>query len=302
LLKIVLTAVFQKQVMMRKVLISLIPIFLFASYMYGLRLLFLILIVFPLGIIAEFIFEKVKKKKVSEAVLVTCSLYVLSLPPNAPWWVAGIGILFGVVIGKETFGGFGRNPFNPAIAGRLFIYLTFPTFMTAGWIGGGNFGVDAVSAATPLALQRMGQSPDLISMLIGLRPGALGESPVILILIAAIFLMVTRTASWIIILSTFASAGLLTFILDMAGVAGAFDTLPAIMSGSLLFVTVFMATDPVSAPKHKPAQLLYGAIIGTTSVLIRTFSPSFSEGTSFGIMMGNTFAMLFDEMTGKKKK
>jgi Na+-transporting NADH:ubiquinone oxidoreductase subunit B len=288
--------------MMRKVLISLAPLFLFAAYMYGLRLLFLMMIVFPLGIVAEFIFEKVKKKKVSEAVLVTCSLYVLSLPPNTPWWVAAIGILFGVIIGKEVFGGFGRNPFNPAIAGRLFVYLSFPAFMTGGWIGGGHFGIDAVSAATPLALQRMGQSPDLLSMLIGLRPGALGESPVILILIAAIFLMVTRTASWIIICSTLGSAGLLTFIFDMTGVPVAFDTLPALMSGSLLFVTVFMATDPVSAPKNKPAQIIYGTVIGTTSVLVRTFSPSFSEGTSFGVMIGNTFAMLFDEITGKKKK
>lgn len=288
--------------MMRKVLFSLIPIFLFGAYLYGLRLFFLVLVVFPLGIVCEAIFEKIKKKKITEAVLVTCSLYVLSMPPDVPLWVAGIGIVFGVVIGKEVFGGFGRNPFNPAVTGRLFVYITFPAFMTAGWIAGGNFGIDAVSAATPLSAAGGAGTPDLLSLAAGFRPGTIGESPVILILLAGIFLAATGTASWVIILSTLGSAALLTGIFDMAGVPGALATLPALMSGSIVFVAVFMATDPVSAPKNKPAQILYGMIIGSVAVLIRTFSPSFAEGTSFGVMIGNTFAMLLDEMTAKRKK
>jgi Na+-transporting NADH:ubiquinone oxidoreductase subunit B len=295
-----LSRILHKQKMMRKALICLIPLFLFAGYMYGLRLLILILVVFPAGFICEAIFELRKKKKVSEAVFVTCSLYVLSLPPDIPWWIALIGIVFAVVIGKEVFGGFGRNIFNPAICGRLFVYITFPGFMTGGWLSGGNFGLDSVTAATPLTALHNDEAVDLLSLLLGLQPGAMGESMLILILLAAIFLIITKTASWIIILSTLCSATLLTLCLDITGVPNALPSLPALMSGSLLFVTVFMATDPVSAPKQKLPQVVYGMVIGCVSILVRTFS-LFAEGTSFGILVGNMFAPLLDEILGRKK-
>lgn len=285
---------------MRRVLLSLVPIFLFAGYLYGLRLLLLIAVVFPAGFICEYVFEKQKKKKVTEAVFVTCSLYVLSLPPDIPWWMALIGIVFAVVVGKEVFGGFGRNPFNPAIAGRLFIYVTFPIFLTSGWITPGNFGIDAVTAATPLALLHQGKSVDIISLLSGIRPGAFGESQIVLILLAGAYLAVTGTASWVTMLSTLGSALVLTFCLDFFGAPGASKTLPMMLSGSFLFVTVFMATDPVSSPKKPLAQLFFGIIVGATTVLIRTFS-LFVEGSSFGVMVGNTFASLLDEITEKKK-
>jgi len=296
-----LSNILQKQKMMRKVLLSLVPIFLFAGYMYGLRFLILVLVVFPAGFAAEAFFELRKKKKVTEAVFVTCGLYVLSLPPATPWWIALAGIIFAVVVGKEIFGGFGRNIFNPAICGRLFVYITFPKFMTAGWISGGNFGIDAVTAASPLEVLHTGGTLDLPSLLFGFRPGAMGESSIILILLAGIYLISTKTASWRIILSTIGSAALLTFCLDLAGVHGALATVPALMSGSLLFVTVFMATDPVSAPKKPVAQVVYGILIGTVSILVRTFS-LFTEGTSFGVLIGNTFASLIDEILRKKEK
>jgi Na+-transporting NADH:ubiquinone oxidoreductase subunit B len=296
----VLEKVLLKQKMMRRVLLALVPIFLFAGYLYGLRLLILAAVVFPAAFICEYIFEKRKNKKVSEAVFVTSSLFLLSLPPDVPWWMALIGIVFAVVIGKEVFGGFGRNPFNPAVSGRLFIYITFPIFLTSGWIAPGNFGIDAVSAATPLALLHNGKSVDVISLLTGLRPGAFGESQIFLIIAAGVFLAVTRTASWVIMLSMLGSAALLTFFLDFFHAPGAPQTLPMLLSGSLLFVAVFIATDPVSAPKNRLSQLFFGIIVGTSSVLIRTFS-LFIEGTSFGVLVGNTFALLLDELTEKKK-
>jgi Na+-transporting NADH:ubiquinone oxidoreductase subunit B len=289
-----------KQKMMRRVLLSLAPIVLFAGYLYGLRLLVLALVVFPAGFICEYIFEKRRNKKVTEAVFVTSTLFLLSLPPDTPWWMALIGIVFGIVIGKEVFGGFGRNPFNPAIAGRLFIYLTFPLFMTAGWVTPGDFGIDAVSTATPLAMLHAGTHVDLAALLTGLRPGSMGESPVVLVLLAGIYLMATKTASWITCLSTIGSAALLTFALDITNVPKALDTLPALLSGSFLFVAVFMATDPVSSPKNPVARLLFGIIVGTTAVLVRTFS-LFTEGTSFGVLVGNTLGPLLDELTEKNK-
>ncbi|MBN1798512.1 MAG: RnfABCDGE type electron transport complex subunit D [Spirochaetales bacterium] len=290
----------QKQVLMRRVLIALLPLYAFALYLYGLHLVFLSLIVFPLGIGVEYLFERTRKKKVSEAVFVTCMLYVLSLPPLVPWWIAGLGILFAVFIAKEVFGGFGRNVFNPAIAGRLFVYITFSPHMTSGWILGGNFASDAVSSATPLAQLGAGQSPDLLNLLLGFHAGSMGESPIILILLAAIFLAATKTAKANIMISTVGAAILFSYLLEFAGVSQALPALPALLSGSLVFVAVFMATDPVSAPKKMPAQIIYGVLIGSITVLIRMF-PLFREGTSFAVLLGNTFAPLLDQIFSKAK-
>jgi len=280
---------------------ALLPLFVFSVFAYGFRPIWLGIWVFATGILVEYLFEREKKKPVSEAVLVSCMLFLLSLPPNTPFWVAVIGIAFGISFGKEVYGGFGRNVFNPAIVGRLFVYITFPSFMTMGWVKPSLFGLDAVSSATPLALMRDGKSVSFLDLFLGWRAGSLGEAPVFLILIAAIYLIVTKTASWRLMVSTYLSAGILTFLLDVFNVPKALPTLPALFSGSLLFITVFMATEPITAPKKIKSQWVYGMIIGVTGVIIRTFS-LFSEGWSFAILMGNLFAPLLDEMLQDKKK
>ncbi len=294
---------FQKQIMMRRVLYSLIPIMIFSVYLYGLRSLLIHLVVFAAGIGTEYFFMKSRGKKVSEAVLVTCGLYALSMPPLVPLWLAVIGIVFGVLFGKCIFGGFGRNIFNPAITGRLFVYITFPSYMTSSWKVPGHFGragVDAVSTATPLEVMRSGGLPDIADLIMGIRSGSLGESAIILIVLAAVYLIFTKTASWRIILSSVLSFGVLSTILFFAGIPASFPPLEALLSGSVLFVIVFMATDPVSAPKKNRAQILYGILIGTVTCLVRIFS-LFPEGTSFGVLMGNTFASLLDEWSTPSK-
>jgi Na+-transporting NADH:ubiquinone oxidoreductase subunit B len=247
----------------------------------------------------EFIFEKIKGKKVSEALFITCLLFTLSLPPKTPWWIAMIGIIFGVIFGKEIFGGFGKNIFNPAILSRLFVYLTFPNQMK-GFIKSTNFGltVDSITTATPLKAIKAGESINSIKLLLGLNPGSMGETCIILILIALAYLIITKTASWQIIISTILSAGLLTFILDLLNIPNDFSSINYMFSGSLLFVAVFMATDPVSAPKKIISKWIYGSIIGFSTIIIRTFS--FPEGTSFAVLLGNTFAPLLDELFTKK--
>lgn len=294
--------VFQKQKMMRKVIYPLIPIYIAALYFYGLRLLFLSVFVFGFGILTEFIMEKHKKKKVSEAVLVTCLLYVLSLPAHTPWWVATIGIIFGVLFGKEVFGGFGKNIFNPAIVGRLFVYISFPGVMTTGFTNPGGFpmGSDAVTSATPLAIIRQGGQVDLLRLATGWHASSFGEGCVILIVIAALYLIFTKTASWQIMLSMVVTGFVLSFAFQLAGFKQALPALPAMLSGSFLFVAVFMATDPVSAPKKPKSKWVYGILIGAVAVIVRTFS-LFPEGTSFGILFANTFASLIDELFTKKK-
>ena len=132
---------FIKQDPMRRVLYALVPIFIWSAYLYGWRVVALTAFVYLLGILAEYVFEKGKNKKVSEAVLVTCGLYALSLPPAVPFWAAGVGILFAVIFGKEVFGGFGRNVYNPAITGRTFAYISFPLMLQTTWMIPGNFGL-----------------------------------------------------------------------------------------------------------------------------------------------------------------
>jgi len=289
-------AFFQKQPLMRRVLYALLPIYAFAFFLYGLRVLWLSLVIFTLGILTEYLMEWKKGKKVSEAVLVTCSLLTLSMPPQVPLWIAGVASFFGVFVAKEMYGGFGRNVFNPAIVGRLFVFITFPVYMTTGWI---MPRIHAVTSATPLNILRANEPLELWKLLVGLRAGSLGESPILLILAAAVYLIVTRTASWRIILSIISSAFLFNFSLNLFGVG--LSVLPSLLSGSFLFVAVFMATDPVSAPKKPLAQFWYGVVIGCVTVIIRNFA-LFSEGTSFAVLLGNTFSPLLDEVKGKGVK
>ncbi|MBN1498660.1 MAG: RnfABCDGE type electron transport complex subunit D [Spirochaetes bacterium] len=294
--------VFTKQIMMRRMLFSLIPVFFFASYLYGWRVAALAAVVFTSGILTEYFFEKRQNKKVSEAVLVTCALYTLSLPPAVPFWIAAIGIIFAVFFAKEVYGGFGRNIFNPAIAGRLFIYISFPSVMTGGWMVPGNFGtIDAVTSATPLETLKAGGSLDLNNLITGIHPGSLGESAVILILAAAVYLIATKTANWKIMFSVLVSAAVTSAAIGFLDSSLNINVLQYMLSGSILFVAVFIATDPVTAPKKPASVWIYGMIIGFTAIIVRTYS-LFPEGTSFGILLGNTFAPLIDKIFTKVKK
>lgn len=300
--------IIQKQPMMRKVIGTLIPLWVFALVLYGFHLLWLSLIVFVFGFLAEYIMEKRSNKKVTEAMWVTCLLFILSLPPLTPWWVAAIGIVFALIFGKAVFGGFGRNVFNPAITGRLFIYIAFPNIMTQAWVAplsGWNLSqlfqkADAVSTATPLGMLRAGTNVDIFELLLGWRSGSMGEGMIILIFLAAVYLIWTNTANWRLMVSTLLSGAALTFALQFFGVPQALDTIPALLSGSFLFVTVFMVTDPVSGPKNESARWIYGILIGFSAVIIRTFS-LFPEGTSFAVLIGNTFAPLLDDLFSKVK-
>ncbi|MCX7774534.1 MAG: RnfABCDGE type electron transport complex subunit D [Spirochaetaceae bacterium] len=294
---------FLKQPMMRKVLIALAPIYLFSIWMYGLRTVAAAAVVFVFGIGTEWLFERTRAGKVSEAVLVTCALYAIAFPPATPLWILAVGIVFAVAMAKGVYGGFGRNIFNPAIAGRAFVYISFAVVLSRAYTEFGNFGIgaaDALSSATPLAIMRAGGEVPIGRLLLGLRTGAIGEGMVLLIVLAAVYLMVTKTASWRIILATVLGGTLTNALLLVLRVPRALP-MESLLAGSFLFMAVFMATDPVSAPKRQPSHYAYGALIGVTAVLIRTFS-AFPEGTSFAILFGNTFASLIDIAVDSLKK
>lgn len=307
---------FTKQPIMRKVLIALVPILLFGIWLYGLRVLYITVLSVAVCAVIEVFFEKKQGKKASEAVFVTALLYALSMPPLVPLWIVAVGAAFAVFMAKEVFGGFGRNIFNPAISGRIFVYVSFAGAMGKAFIPGGNFGAlasDAVTAATPLVQMSSGTRFPLISLVTGLRNflpgvglqntvagGAIGESSVVLIMLALLFLVFTKTAQWRLIVSTLAGAALLQSVLVLSRVPGVLP-IESLLAGSLWFVAVFMATDPVSAPKKPGAQLIYGLLIGFCIVLIRNFS-AFPEGTSFAVLIGNTCASLIDKLAVQKSR
>lgn len=294
---------FLKQPLMRRVLYALAPLYLYSIWMYGYRILFSAAVTFALGIGTEWVFERKRSGKVSEAVLVTCALYALAFPPKTPLWILGVGIVFAVAMAKAVYGGFGRNIYNPAIAGRAFVYISFAVVLSSSYTTFGAFGakaVDIVAAATPLGLMRSGQSVPLTQLLFGLKAGTLGEGMTLLVAAAAIYLIATKTASWRIIAATVLSGAAVNALLFYTGVPRSLP-MESLLAGSFLFVAVFMATDPVSAPKRPLSHYIYGAVIGATTVLIRTFS-AFPEGTSFAILFGNTFATLIDIAVDSTKK
>ncbi|MDD3504160.1 MAG: RnfABCDGE type electron transport complex subunit D [Eubacteriales bacterium] len=297
---------FLKQKMMTRVLLSLLPILLLSIYFFGLRTLVLLSVVTITGILSEYGIMRLidgDKAKVSEALLVTCLLFTLTLPPSVPYWVAAVGIAFGVVFGKCAFGGFGKNIFNPALVGRCLIYVSFPAHMTVAWaepysgFPGGlirwSAGVDAMTSATPMIMfNKEGIMTDYLNLFFGNIAGSLGETSALLIIAAAVYLIMTKTASWKIIVSCAASFASLGSILYLTGVIET-DPLFSILSGGFLFAAVFMATDPISAPKQETSKYIYGALIGIVAIIIRSFS-LFTEGIMFAILIVNAFVPLID--------
>lgn len=297
---------FLKQKMMTRVLISLLPILLLSIYLFGLRTLVLLAVVSITGILCEYGIMRLingQKAKVSEAVLVTCLLFTLTLPPSVPYWVAMVGIAFGVVFGKCVFGGFGKNIFNPALVGRCLIYVSFPAHMTIAWsepfssFPGGlirwSGSADALTSATPmLSFNKDGVITDYLRLFLGNIAGSLGETSALLIIIAAIYLIATKTASWKIIVSTISSFAVLSTILYFTGAIQT-DPLFSLLSGGFLFAAVFMATDPISAPKQDSSKIIYGILIGTIALIIRSYS-LFTEGIMFAILIVNAFVPLIE--------
>lgn len=298
---------FMKQKMMRQVLISLIPVSLMSIYLFGWRMLLLLAFVTVAGVLSEYgvmyLIQK-EKTKVSEAVFVSCLLYTLTLPPSTPIWIAVVGIVFAIVFAKGAFGGFGQNIFNPALVARCFVYISFPNQLTVSWTEAfkgfpGGFaqftgGADLMTSATPMIMLKDGVEgvPSVWNMFLGTTAGSLGETSALLILLGAVYLLYTKTASWKIMLGTFLGGGVLGSILYFTGVYPA-DPLQFVLSGGFLFATVFMATDPITASRDETGKFIFGLFVGLIATVIRAFS-LFTEGIMFAVLVGNAFAPLID--------
>lgn len=303
----------RKQPMMRRVLLSLTPIILFSIYLYGWRVLALLIIVTISGVTTEYLFERTRKSKPSDSVLVTCFLFTLTLPITIPYWIAVVGIVFAVTFGKQVFGGFGRNVFNPALVGRCFIYISFPTFMTSNWVKpftsfpGGFVAwmpnvIDASTQATPMTLSQLGEEVpySIWQLIVGTIPGSIGESSVILVVLAGIYLIYKKTASWQIMVSSMIGMLGVESIFSLIGISNFSNPLVAILSGGFLFAAVFMATDPVTAPTQVNVKIIFGLLVGIIASVIRNFSV-FPEGIMFAILIVNSFVPLMDSIAKNAK-
>ncbi len=249
----------------------------------------------------EVLFAVVRGHEINEGFFVTSLLFPLIVPATMPLWEVALGISFGVVFGKEVFGGVGMNVLNPALVGRAFLFFAYPAAISGDkvWVA-----VDGLSKATPLAkLAEGGMGHAGVTWwnaFVGLIPGSMGETSTLAILIGAVFLLYTGVASWRVMLSILVGmvAMSLTFNLIGSSTNPMFSVTPLwhLVLGGFAFGAVFMATDPVTAAVTKQGQIWYGLLIGVMVILVRVVNPAFPEGMMLAILFGNVFAPIIDKI------
>ena len=291
----------------------------FDNFMIGsMKVLPLVIVSYAVGLIVEFIFAVIKGHEVEEGYLVTGMLVPLIVPVDLPLWMLAVSVVFGVVIGKEVFGGTGMNILNPALTIRAFLFFAYPT-----WMSGDKVWVhEAVErSGTPNAISgetilgSYAQNQDIVyslsDMFFGFIPGSIGETSKLLIIFGALFLIFSKIGSWRIIVSTIIGAlvmGIIFNIVIEAGIINDSSKFYGLMSvpfwehlliGSILFGAVFMATDPVTAAQTNKGKWIYGFLIGFISIMIRVFNPAYPEGVFLAILLMNVFAPTIDHFVIK---
>lgn len=250
----------------------------------------------------EVLFATIRRHEVNEGFLVTSMLYTLILPPDVPLWQVALGISFGVVIGKEVFGGTGKNFLNPALTGRAFLYFAYPAYMSGDTIW---TPIDGFSGATALSVSASAGYRDLAAQgmtwmdaFIGTIQGCLGETSALACLLGLAFLLATKIANWRLVAGCLGGMIGFSLLLNLIGS----DTNPMfampwywhLVVGGYAFGLAFMVTEPVSAAHTNLGRYIYGALIGVMVVMIRAINPAFPEGMMLAILFGNVFAPLID--------
>ena len=277
------------------------------------KVLPLVVISYGVGLGVEFIFATIKGHEVEEGYLVTGMLVPLIVPIDIPLWMLTIAVIFGVVIGKEVFGGTGMNILNPALTIRAFLFFAYPTWMSGDkvWVHGAveRAGTpDAISGETILGTLAQSNpiSYDWMDMFLGFIPGSVGETSTLLILLGGLFLIFTKIGSWRIMLSAVVGALVMGYMFNLVVDAGwitensnfyglmSTEYWQHLLIGGLAFGIVFMATDPVTGSQTNKGKWYYGFFIGFISVLIRVFNPAYPEGVMLAILLMNVFAPTID--------
>ncbi len=253
------------------------------------------------GGIWETIFATVRGHEINEGFLVTGLLFPLILPPTIPLWQVAIGISFGVVIGKEVFGGTGKNFLNPALTARAFLFFAYPAEISGDlvWVAADGFsGATALGQAAAGGMGALTANFTWMDAFLGFIPGSMGETSALACLLGAAWLIWNGIGSWRIMLSMLVSTMAFAWLLNMIGseTNPMFSITPMwhLVIGGFAFGTVFMATDPVSASMTQKGHWYYGTLIGFMVILVRVINPAFPEGVMLAILFGNCFAPLID--------
>ncbi|MDM8550171.1 NADH:ubiquinone reductase (Na(+)-transporting) subunit B [Desulfobacterales bacterium HSG2] len=298
-------------------LVSGLPLDFFSVFAKGLYIVLpLVIVSYTVGSFWEGLFAVVRRHTLSEGFFVTGLLFPLTLPPTLPLWQAAVGISFGVVIGKEVFGGTGRNFLNPALTARAFIFFAYPAKMSGDvWTvvsAVKTRAVDAFSGATPLALACVADTSEKIeiflakggyafsTLFMGNYPGSIAGTSAFLCLLGAVILITVGIASYRTIiggvLGVLLTGHLLNFFADASNPWLSINPFYHLVMGGFAFGIVYMATDPVSSPGMETARWIYGFAIGALTVLIRVFNPAYPEGVMMVILFMNVFAPLLDHI------
>jgi Na+-transporting NADH:ubiquinone oxidoreductase subunit B len=263
---------------------------------------------FAAGITVEVIFASVRGHEVNEGFFVTGFLLPLTLPPTIPLWQVASGVIFGVLIGKEIFGGTGMNVLNPALTARAFLFFAYPAEISGDkpWIAADFIGVDGFSGATWLA-RAAAEGPQTLGPVgsaqwwdafVGLIPGSMGETSALLCLVGAVILIISRIGSWRtmlgVVIGSVATATLLNAVGSETNPAFAIPFAWHVVLGGWALGTVFMATDPVSSAFTDTGRLIYGFGIGVMVILVRVVNPAYPEGMMLAILFMNMFAPFID--------
>lgn len=293
------------------------------------QILPLVIISYGVGLGIEFLFAVIKGHEVEEGYLVTGMLVPLIVPIDIPWWMLIVAVAFGVVIGKEVFGGTGMNILNPALTIRAFLFFAYPTWMSGDkvWVHGAvertkeianGSTADAISGETILGSLAQSHPVDysVMDMFFGFIPGSVGETSTLLILLGGLFLIFTKVGSWRIMLSATLGALVMGYIFNMVVDSGwitetskfyglmSTEFWHHLIIGGMAFGIVYMATDPVTASQTNRGKWIYGFLIGFISIMIRVFNPAYPEGVMLAILLMNVFAPTIDHyvVQGNVKK
>ncbi|MBC3845126.1 NADH:ubiquinone reductase (Na(+)-transporting) subunit B [Winogradskyella echinorum] len=289
----------------------------------------LVIVSYVVGLAIEILFAIKNSHEVEEGYLVTGMLVPLIVPIDTPLWMLAVAVAFGVVIGKEVFGGTGMNILNPALTIRAFLFFAYPTWMSGDkvWVHGAveqdqliaaGQNVDAISGETILGslAQNKEAGYEIMDMFYGLIPGSVGETSTLLILLGGLFLIFTKIGSWRIMLSSVIGALVMGLIFNGVVSSGwitesskfyglmSTEFWHHLLIGGFAFGTVFMATDPVTASQTNKGKWIYGFLVGFISIMIRVFNPAYPEGVMLAILLMNVFAPTIDHyvVQGNVKK
>lgn len=297
------------------VIIALLPVFAASVYMFGLGALKVLIVSIVASVLFEWLIQKFLIKGPNSitdySAIVTGMLLAFNVPSNLPVWILIIGAFVSIVVGKMSFGGLGKNPFNPALVGRVFMLISFPVPMTS-WpkpIESASQLTDVITGPTPLGILKESSNvaealsnpdmPDYMQMFFGNMGGSAGEISAIAILIGGLFLLFTKVITWHIPLSFLMGALFFAGTLWLIDDSIYIDPLFHLIAGGMMLGAFFMATDMVSSPVTKWGMLIFGFMGGVLTIIIRVFG-AYPEGVSFAILIMNAFVPLLDKIKPKR--